>query len=34
MEHDCRDYFGKIWYQSENVYSIYKLFVANVQLDI
>lgn len=34
MEHDCRDYFGKIWYQFEDVYSIYKLFVANVQLDV
>lgn len=33
MEHDCRDYFGKIWYQFEDVYSIYKL-LANVQLDV
>lgn len=30
--HECRDCNSKVWKQFEDVYEIYKTFIANVQL--
>ena len=32
MKHDCRDYIGKIWNQSESVCRSYEILIENVHL--